>query len=391
MARNDTSLDVTIDIMMESFDPKGEGDDANGYREKMQIPGGPSLTFFVVKEDGQYKLLDTTEKPNSIALEVLDRIDAGDLKGAKVLPDWLREDVHLEGGDDPLAGPVFPRFWTKGAAADAHKMRLAAAAMLADTEPTAAQGVKLLEEALKNPASDREKTSIEVGLMAGYSFQDNFKGLLEVSSALLKEYPESRLAFVQNARALAGLGRYDEAQALADARLKLLDGDADALLMKMEVDGYRGNFAAAIGWAQKLIDKGKENGGVLNNIAWYALFTGKVTDADIATATKATQMSKDNPGVLHTLACVYAEAGRTKEARDLILRVMDESNLDEPDDNVWYVFARIAEQYGEREIAIADYRKLEKPKHPLMIPTSTYRLAQMRLKAMGAKPAANGN
>ena len=42
MARQDNSLDVTIDIMMQAFDPKSEGDDTNGYREKIQIPGGPT-------------------------------------------------------------------------------------------------------------------------------------------------------------------------------------------------------------------------------------------------------------------------------------------------------------------------------------------------------------
>ena len=37
---------------------------------------------------------------------------------------------------------------------------------------------------------------------------------------------------------------------------------------------------------------------------------------------------------------------------------MDELNLDEPDDDYWYAFGRIAEQYGERDVAIADYRSL---------------------------------
>jgi len=57
---------------------------------------------------------------------------------------------------------------------------------------------------------------------------------------------------------------------------------------------------------------------------------------------------------------------------------------------VWYVLGRIAEQYGERNIAIVDYHKLEKPKRVLAIPTSTWRLAQMRLKAMGAEQASTG-
>ncbi|MGA3371597.1 MAG: DUF3857 domain-containing protein [Terracidiphilus sp.] len=391
LARDDSSLDVEVDIRLQEFDPKGEGNDAIGYREKVQIPSGINITFFVVKEDGQYKMLDTAEKPNSIALEMLDRINSGDLKGAKALLDWLREDLHMEGGDDPLGGATFPRFWTKGQAADARKMKLAAAAILVGTKPTAAQGVAILEEALKDPSTtDRERTNIQLALADGYFLLDDFAKLLEASSALLKQFPESRQAFIYNEQALMGLGRHAEAIALADERLKLLDGDEDALQMKMETEANRGNFAAARAWAQKLIDQGKENAGLLNNIAWYALFSGKVEDADIATAIKSTQMAKDNPSILHTLACLYAEVGKTKEAHDLLLRGMDDMNLDEPNDAYWYAFGRIAEQYGEREIAIADYRKLEKPKQALAIPTSTYRLAQMRLKAMNVDGDAAG-
>ena len=158
---------------------------------RCRFPDGPNITFFVVKEDGQYKLLDTDDKPNSIALEMLDRIKSGDLKGAKVLLDWLREDSHLGGGDDPLGGPIFPRFWTKGEAADARKMKLAAAAILVGTKPTVAAGVAMLEEALKDATGEREKTNIQLALAAGYSEQNNFAKLLEVSSALLKQEPES--------------------------------------------------------------------------------------------------------------------------------------------------------------------------------------------------------
>jgi transglutaminase-like putative cysteine protease/predicted Zn-dependent protease len=384
LARQGSSLDVTIDIMLQAFDPKNDGDDANGYRERVQIPGGPNLTLFVVKEDGQYKLLDSMDKPNAVALEMLDRIKAGNLSGAKILLDWIREDQHLAGGDDALGGPVFPRFWIKGEAADAHKMTLAAAALLVATKPTASQGIKILEEAKQNAKTDREKTNLEIALAVGYSELNDYTKLLVVASDLLKEVPESRTAFMTNVEALIGLKRYDEALGLADARLKLLEGDPDALQAKMRIDETRGNYAAARGWIQKIIDAGKEDANLLNSMAWFSLYTGKVTDTDIATATRANQMERDNPAILHTLACVYAETGKTKEAHDLLLRAMDELNLDEPNDDYWYAFGRIAEQYGEREVAIADYRKLEKPKDPLLISTSTYQLAQNRLKAMGA-------
>ncbi len=390
MARKDNSLDVTVDILVEAFDPKVEGDDATGYRVKIQIPGGPNLTFFVVKEAGQYKLLDTTDKPNSIALEMLDRIAAGNLNGAKVLLDWIREDQHLGGGDDTLGGPVFPRFWIKGQAADAHKMTLAAAALMVGTKPTAAQGVKLLEDARKIAATDRDKINIELALAEGYSQLNDFARLAEVGSDLLKEVPESRSAFMTNVAALIGLRRYDDALALADARLKLLEGDADALQAKMRVEASRGNYVAARAWIQKLIDQGKGDASLLNSMAWFALYTGKVDQADVATATKATQMDQNSPAILHTTACIYAEMGKTKEAHDLLLRAMDELNLDEPDDDYWYAFGRIAEQYGERDVAISDYRKLAKPKEEMAIPTSSYQLAQNRLKAMGAEGTAAG-
>ena len=389
LAREDSSLDVTEDILLQMLDPKGEGDDATGYREKVEILGGATVTDYIVKEDGQYKLLDTGDKPNSIALEMLDRIDAGDLKGAKVLLDWMREDQHLEGGDDPLGGPVFPRFWTKGEAPDARKMKLAAAAILVGTKPTVAQGVAILESGLKDAANDRERTNIQLALASGYSLQDNFTRLLDVSSSLVKQVPESKQAFLYNAEALMGLNRFDDAIALADERLKLLENDTDALSMKMQIEANRGDFAAARAWGEKMVAQGKEDADLLNSIAWFALFTGKVDQDDIAQAIRATQMQKDAPAILHTLACLYAETGNTKDAHDLLLRAMDDWDLDEPNDEVWYVLGRIAEDFGERDIAIADYRKLEKPKEALAIPTSTWRLAQNRLKAMSAEQPAS--
>lgn len=383
LARAGSFLDVTIDIIAEAFKPKSDGSDAVGYREKVQVPGGASMTMFVVKEEGQYKLLDTIEKPNSIALEILDRIAANDLRGAKQLLDWLREDAHLEGGDDPLGGPIFPRFWAKSAAPDARRMKLAAAAILVGTRPTVSQGMPILEGARSAAGTDQEKTNILLALSSGYSMQQNFAGLLDVSSALLKQWPDSRYAFLGNVEALVGLQRYDEALALADERLKTLENDPDALRAKMRVESSRGNYAAAQNWAQKLAEQGREDADLLNSTAWFALFTGKVQDSDIMNAIKSTQLAKDNPHILHTLACLYAETGKTTDARELLLRAMDELNLDEPNDDFWYAFGRIAEQYGEREIAIADYRKVQKPKFALEIPTSSYMLARARLRALG--------
>jgi len=80
---------------------------------------------------------------------------------------------------------------------------------------------------------------------------------------------------------------------------------------------------------------------------------------------------------------VYAEVGKTQEARELLLQAMDGLNLDAPDSNYWYAFGRIAEQYGQRDIAISLYSRVAEPKEPNLHPSSSYRLAQMRLGILG--------
>jgi hypothetical protein len=189
-------------------------------------------------------------------LEMLDRIKAGDLKGAKVLLDWLREDQHLAGGDDPLGGPIFPRFWTKGQAADARKMKLAAAAILVGTKPTVAQGVAILEEALKDAStSTAKKPTSSWRWRLDTRLQDNFAKLLDVSSALLKQFRNPRRPSWYNVRRSWGWDRYDEAIALcrraaeaAGRRRPRCTADERCLSSQS-----RGNFAAARGWAQKLM------------------------------------------------------------------------------------------------------------------------------------------
>ncbi len=86
---------------------------------------------------------------------------------------------------------------------------------------------------------------------------------------------------------------------------------------------------------------------------------------------------------MHTLACIYAFQGKNAEARDALLKAMASANLSEPNSEVWYAFASIYEQYGVNDAAIEAYKKVEKPEGHIGA-TSTWVLAQARLKALGA-------
>jgi transglutaminase-like putative cysteine protease len=382
LARNGSNPDVSLDLMLQGLQPKVDGNDASGYRVIMQITGGRKTTGFVVKENGQYKLLDTAQDPNALGLEILDRIAAHNLDGARVLLDWLREEQHLEGGDDPLAGQAFPRFWTKGQEADAERMKLAAAAILVETKPTSAQGIAILEPARAAAKSDTEKTNIDLALLSGYANLEKLDEMLSICQELAKLQPESKRIFLSEEFALAALGKYAEADTLATERLKRMPDDLDALRMESVTAMYHEDYARAHTLAAKVVDSGNATADDMNEAAWYALFTSHISDSDVEDALHGAQMSQNNPHILHTLACLYAATGKTKEAHELLIQAMDRENLDEPDPDYWFAFGRIAEQYGETQTAIADYQRVTKPKRALQVPGSTYRLAQNQLKIL---------
>ena len=95
-------------------------------------------------------------------------------------------------------------------------------------------------------------------------------------------------------------------------------------------------------------------------------------------------MSHNNPSDLHTLGCVYAELGKTKQAREVLVEAMDKMDLTEPDPNYWYAFGRIAEQDGEPDSALADYARVTKPDRALesRIPHIIWRNSVLRSRQL---------
>ncbi len=59
---------------------------------------------------------------------------------------------------------------------------------------------------------------------------------------------------------------------------------------------------------------------------------------------------------------------------------MEAGSLEEPNAAVWFGFGKIAEEYGERQIAQQIYARVEKPKTDG--PGSNYSLAQQRLQVL---------
>ena len=275
--------------------------------------------------------------------------------------------------------------WTKGRTANAAALKAAAAAILVRDPNTAPTGITILEAEDASSTIATDKVNISLAILTGYIRLNDPEKALPVGRQIAEQHPESVRAFQDYAFTLSALRRFQEAEEVAQGRLQRIPGniEAERALAQIAVDHL--DYSTGRSRLQKLVDEGKAEPQDLNGIAWHSLFTGKVESSDLEAVLKGAELSDNTANILHTLGCVYAELGKTKEAREVLAQAMDKLNLDEPDDNYWYAFGRIAEQYGERDVALADYGRVTKPKRELEIPDSSYRLAQIRTAVLNAQ------
>jgi tetratricopeptide (TPR) repeat protein len=219
-------------------------------------------------------------------------------------------------------------------------------------------------------------------------FRD-WKRLSPIAADLVRQYPQSATAFFYLVNADIYTQNYSAAEQTINDRLKRLPDDESCLRASASLEEARGNFEKARSYNKQLMDHGRATASDRNRYAWEALFTGKVSPDDVDVARQASDETKNNNwAIMHTLACVYAEVGKGKEARDLLVKVIEDEYLAEPNSSVWYGYGRIYESYGEYAAANAAYARIEN--NPTDGPTSTYRLMQLRRKVMDGQTAAPG-
>jgi hypothetical protein len=115
---------VILDAAFSRLTLTAEGSDASGFRiHGSGYPQADNQIFYVTREEGQYRLAAMTGADAAIGAEALSRASKGDLAGARQWLDWEREAVKSGTGDDPLGGPLLPRFWTKGSTAGLVRIR----------------------------------------------------------------------------------------------------------------------------------------------------------------------------------------------------------------------------------------------------------------------------
>lgn len=367
-----------------------EGDDSIGYKIIIESPGAAAQDVYVVREGGRYKVAAFSagaSAPEDLAEVALDEIEKNNLAVARKWLDRAREKIHSSGGDDPLAGQPFPFFWTKGQDTDVSATRTAALVLLRSKEVKGSY-LTALNQARLAAKTDLERGRLIMVLAYAYAAQEQWTEMLPLAEELTKSFPTSVRAFGLAVTAYSRLHRFDDWERLVKARMREQPDEFAYLRSAAQLATYRGQFEKSREIIKGLIDRGQATANDLNLYAWYALLGPHPIEQDaIDTAARANDLTKNADfAILHTLGCVYADAGKTSQSRELLLKAIDAAHLEEPNSEVWFGFGLIAEQYGEFEAAAKMYTRVEKPKFDS--PGASYAIAQQHLAAL--RGTANG-
>ncbi|MCP4499784.1 MAG: DUF3857 domain-containing protein [Deltaproteobacteria bacterium] len=202
-------------------------------------------------------------------------------------------------------------------------------------------------------------------------------------AAVEKDLPVTAGHFRSRTDELLTHGEFDEVERLAQRRLGEHLGDEAAMEQLAQTSLRRGNIAAGQALLQRLSKRNKKEPAHLNALAWNRLFLkndGGLDDA-IGHSLMANALSDFSSAEhLLTLATLFAESGRNKEALEVLAKSVDARNRGHLSAKEQYVVGRVAERLGLDDVAKTAYQKVQKP---VELPElSAWTLAQDRLNAL---------
>jgi tetratricopeptide (TPR) repeat protein len=105
---------------------------AAGARILVQVPGSKPQGFFVIQEDGVYKIAASSSSTREVGAEALYLLRHDRAAEAESLLDWKRTFIQRDQSEDEYGGVLFSRLWLIGATKEPIDIELAAASLITD-------------------------------------------------------------------------------------------------------------------------------------------------------------------------------------------------------------------------------------------------------------------
>jgi tetratricopeptide (TPR) repeat protein len=370
----------TADVVVGNVEFLKDGDDATGYRVRFADPsanGAIKTIAWVVRRGDDYKILSLRNDEAPVGGEILALAQKGNLEAARKWLDWTHEEITPSTSSDLLASQPFMRLWPTEQDPPSKDQILTATATLITRGHYAREGVDLLKTLRDKASTDAQRQAIDQSIALGLIEQSKFAEAIPAAEAVFKSRPSSAAALTLLGDALVLAGHSDQALKLADSTKSANDAEFIAIAHLITLAHQaRQEYAQAIESDLVLINTKKAAAGDWNSAAWLSLFAPGKIAPDLKSAETAVRMTQDrNLPAIHTLACVQAELGKLKEARDGLLRYLGTSATIST--SGWYLEGRIAEALGLTGSAAAIYSNIAKPAR--LTGSDAWDLAQIRL------------
>ncbi|HEX2569310.1 MAG TPA: DUF3857 domain-containing protein [Polyangia bacterium] len=378
---------VLADIVVASVDFALDGDDRSGYRVRgrsvIEQSGKGELTLFLQRRPAGYRIAGDGDELFGVGEAALARLQAGDPAGARRWLQWAREQLPPSAEDAAVPyRAVLASLWPSGLPEDVARLRLIAA-VLASSSPRPERALPLLRAGRDLLPSGGPRTDLETLIGAAELRAGQAQEALATVEPLLATRSDRAGLFLLKTGALRELHRDEEVRRLAEQRQRQFPGDRTALEALWQLARERQDLEAYKRLMRGLIDNGKAEGVHYNELAWSELVSGHGDAAALGLAERAVALTKrKDASALHTLAALTAVNGKPLAAYQILLERMALNDQAEPDFNDWYVLGLIAEGAGEKDEAIAAYRRAVSHRDDSSWSSSA--LAQTRLKALSA-------
>ena len=378
-------LEMFSDLMLNLIRLETKGNAEIGFHSEVRLPGAESdlgnAIYIVNTEDGLKGYADR-EEFDLIGRKVIEFIDAGQLEAAEKWLEWYIGDTGGPSLRPKSQSPSPLQVWNEGDGPGKDRMRAFANMLII--------GYEFDERAYQDLASfansleGRAREAVEISLAEADFERKKYEKAVPVFSKYFQKYPRDEDMFDMLVRSKVFAGKFDGVDALFERFLTEANHDEKiaASVLRANVYVTAGDIKAAIEHLKTAIGQGLEGPVIYNQMAWMTLFQPGYEEESQTWIAKAFQRQNTDASYGHTQAVIFAERGRCVEAKQTIMSVLKESNRLEPRPVDWYVYGRLAENYGELAEAVKLYKRVVPNEDPSIARISTYRLAQQRIAAL---------
>jgi tetratricopeptide (TPR) repeat protein len=368
---------TSADSAVSSLKPNVEGNDASGYRVKLNpLP----MPLYIVSENGEYRVLSAGRSDFALAEGALHFLQQGNLTVARQWLDWAVADSNLNdiNGDSLNIVALFA-IWFNSPVKDGARMRMAAATLLSSSPEAAASVLPILQES-RNATTGLVRQGLSLAYATALLTLGRYEDSLAIGQQLMRDAPDSRAIFLV-AECMFHLKRMPELRTLLQRELPKVKDKEDVGMLLAAIELYQGDSAQAEARVKALTASEPDAQSLM--LTWFSLYRDQIAEKEIADF-QSVAMAKPlfNSKWMRMQATLYAETGNVAGALMMLGQSLDADGRTRLASDDWYVLGRLYEQYGERAASEAAYRKaIERTEFKPTL-DSAYMLAQRRLNRL---------